>query len=235
VTQASIDPQEIIDSFATTAASGLARARFEYDTGWSEVRDSFPRWVRFIASPIRPIWRWANKDSDPGRFVYGGVIDVASQRCAMEMTHGPQFVVVGNRKWFGRPGDPLEEKEALPADTVQPLWLLGLLKGVVSASLDAEMELRGAQCRVFSVRADLAQASAATQGGLAPCSAARFEDLRRLPLKVAVDNEGRVRQVEGSSTFGETGNSRYLVELYDFGVPQAPDWPAISVPEVAPG
>ena len=124
---------------------------------------------------------------------------------------------------MGEPGEQLKDPE--PVDTsCQPLWLLGLLKGAVSAALRDQVEVRGASCRAYQVAADLGRASAATPGGLASCQARRFEDLLSLSLTVCVDDEGRIRRVAGSDTFGETGNTSYVVELYDFGTVAQIDW-----------
>jgi hypothetical protein len=136
------------------------------------------------------------------------------------------MVVIGRHAWYGQPGQALEEKNSFPADTTNPLWLLSLLKGVVDATPVEPVIVRGEECRAFAATADLTQASAVTPEGLPVCEVQRVEDLSALPLKVALDEQGRIRRVEGAPTYGSTGNSNYKVELYDFGVAEI-DWSRI--------
>jgi hypothetical protein len=225
-----VDAQQIVAAYDATAAAGLARARFEVDTGWSaaewgKLGGALPGWIRALGRPLVWFARWRAReaDFDPSRHVEEGVVDLAGRRSAMRVPQGWIEVTAGGQSWTGEPGERLEDP--VPADTTcQPLWLLGLLKGTVSAALRDRVEVRGASCSAYEVAADLGRASAATPGGLAPCQARRFEDLLCLPLTVCVDDEGRIRRVAGSDKFGETGNTGYVVELYGFGsVPQI-DW-----------
>jgi hypothetical protein len=212
-----------------TAASGLARARFEFNTGWdpaqwASIADRLPAWMRIIGRAVKPIVKRKVGHVDMSRGVEEGIVDLAGRRSAMCPTHRPLIMVIGSRAWYGRPGQRLEEKESFAADTTNPLWLLALLRGVVEATPAESVVVRGERCRSFAAIADLARASAATPGGLPVCEVPRFEDLSALPLTIALDDEGRVRRVAGAPTFGSIGNSDYVVELFDFGRVEPIDW-----------
>jgi hypothetical protein len=185
------------------------------------------RGAKLLLRATKRFRRGPTRDFDPSRLIEEGVLDLAEQRCAMAWTDGPTHVVVGDRLWIGPPGNVftpgkvLHAESSFPAGDRHPLWLLGLLNGVVDARPRSSDGVRGVPCRGFDVTADLARASAATPGGLAPsCDVARFEDLLALSLTVWLDDDGRVRQVVWDPTGGERG---YRLELYDFGIPTV-DW-----------
>jgi hypothetical protein len=212
-----------------TAAAGLLRARFEFDTGWgaaqwASIADALPAWMRAAGRAVKPIVRRKVGNVDTSRDVEEGIVDLAGRRSAMCPMHRPRTVVIGSRAWYGQPGQRLDEKDSFAADTTNPLWLLALLRGVVEATPAGSVVVRGERCRSFAATADLARASATTPGGLPVCEVPRFEDLSALPLTIALDDEGRVRRVAGAPTFGSTGNSDYVVELFDFGRVEPIDW-----------
>ena len=233
------ESETILAAYDQTAAAGLARARFEFDTGWEQadwgrVAENLPAWMRAVGRAAKPLARravggadWSEGDAEEG------IVDLAGHRSVMCPRHRPITVVVGARQWYGRPGDVLNDSDSFGADSTQPLWLLSLLKGVVDAVQVDSVRVRDEPCRSFSVTADLLRASAATPGGLPSCEVGRAEDLLRLPLTVALDHAGRVRRVAGDATFGTTGNTAYVVELWDFGAVPQIEWsrvPALEPP-----
>jgi hypothetical protein len=187
--------------------------------------------MRTVGRAVKPIVRRKVGDVDMSRDIEEDIVDLAGHRSAMCPMHRPLIVVIGSRAWYGQPGQLLGEKESFAADTTIPLWLLALLKGVVEVTPAEPVVVRGERCRSFAATADLARASAATPGGLPVCEVPRFEDLAALPLTIALDDEGRVRRVAGAPTFGSTGNSDYVVELFDFGRVAPIDWTRIPTLE----
>jgi hypothetical protein len=169
---------------------------------------------------------------DPSRIGEVGIVDLAGPFSAMRRLHMQTRMIVGDREWWGGPGDKLDANGGERVDDMShPLWLLGLLKGAVSATQIDVVDFDEHRYRGYEVVADLHVASAAIPGGLAPCEVARVEDLAALPITVVVDDAGRVRRVAGGSTFGESGNTRYVVELRNFGEHPPIDWthiPAIT-------
>jgi hypothetical protein len=215
-------------AYDVTAATGLARARFEFSTGsdpaqWAELVESLPRWLRVAGGVVKPVFQRTVGDVDWSRDAEEGVVDLAGYRSAMCPTHRPIVVVIGSRSWYGVPGEPLVESQSFQADATNPLWLLALVKGVVDASPGDPVVVRGVRCQSFVATADLSRASAATSGGLPPCAVSRVEDLAALPLTIALDDDGRLRRVAGGS-FGSTGNRDYVVELFEFGRVAPIDW-----------
>ncbi|MCD6727702.1 MAG: hypothetical protein LT070_10770 [Solirubrobacteraceae bacterium] len=232
------EPETILAAYEQSAAAGLARSRFEFDMGWGEVdwggvAERLPAWIRVAGHVAKPLMRRVVGEIDASDDPEEGIVDLAGHRSAMCPRHRPIAVVVGSRQWYGRPGDVLEERDSFAADSTQPLWLLSLLKGTVRAVPVDAVRVRGVPCRAFSVTADLLRASAATAGGLPSCEVLRAEDLLRLPLEVAIDDAGRIRRVAGDATFGTTGNTAYVVELWDFGAVPQIEWsrvPALEPP-----
>jgi hypothetical protein len=222
--------ESIVEAYKRTAAAGPARARFAFDTGWSEagaadLGKALPGWIRLIGKPIGALFRHATREMDMSRQVTEGVVDLANHRSAMGGEYTPPQVIIGDRMWSGRTGKYLEPADARPADTtVQPLWLLALLNGVTGARPRSDVDVGGADCREYQVTADLGRASAAIAYALATPQVADVQELSALPLTVAIDDNGVVRRVAGSDTFGETGNNSYVVELYDHGSAPAIDW-----------
>jgi hypothetical protein len=220
---------EFAAAYDLTAMEGLARARFEFDTGWdsekwASIADRLPALLRTVGHAVKRVFERKVGNFDVSHDVEEGIIDLDRRRSAMRPLRSPTVVTIGNRAWYGRPGERLEEKESFPADSANPLWLLALLKGVVEATPAQPVVVRGERCRSFSAIADLGRASAATPGGLPVCEVERFEDLSALALTIALDEQRRVRRVIGAPTFGSTGNNNYVVELFEFGQAMPIDW-----------
>jgi hypothetical protein len=94
-----------------------------------------------------------------------------------------------------------------------PWWLLAALRGTTKAELEEAEAVGGTQSERFSIRVDLARASAASSSGVYAPSAERFEDLRQLPFTVWHDGD-RIHRVR----YVERRGSTLTLELWDFGV-----------------
>jgi hypothetical protein len=240
VEQEVTDPQQFALAYERTAKAGPARARWTMKTDWGEFKwpsaEGFPTWMRLTwraAKPLvhaaKPVLKRATRDIDLEHLVKEGVVDLANQRSATAWKDGPTYVVADGREWIGPPGNVMsphrvleEWKEWFPAGDRQPLWLLGLLQGVIDVRSADPEHVRGVECRAFDVAADLSRASAATAGGLAPsCDVTRFEDLLALEITVCLDDEDRIRLVAWRPP---DGKSAYSVEFYDFGAVPTIGW-----------
>jgi hypothetical protein len=216
-----------------TVASGAARALFSFDTGldpatWQSIEPHLPAVIRSMIGAAKPPVREAVPGFDPSRMTEQGIVDLANRRSVIRRFNGGIQVTEGDRQWHGRPGDRLADiQPEQVSGTLHPLWLLSLLKGTVTAVQVDSLESADGDGTVFELTADLRRASSATPGGLAPCEVARVEDLSALPLTLVLDEQDRILRVAGASTFGETGNSSYVVELWDHGGLGPIDWSRI--------
>jgi hypothetical protein len=231
------DLDVVLTAYDVAAGAGVATARFWFDTGltaetWESIEAHMPAWMRTAVGTAANHVRESMPDFDPSRIEEIGIVDLAGPSSAMRRLHMQTRVIVGDREWWGAPGDELDANESERVDDMShPLWLLGLLKGAVSATQIDPVDFDEHRYRGYEVLADLRVASAAAPGGLAPCEVARVEDLAALPITVVVDDAGRVCRVAGGSTFGESGNTHYVVELRNFGERAPIDWthiPAIT-------
>jgi hypothetical protein len=233
------DLDVVLTAYDAAAGAGAATARFWFDTGWTpetweSIEGHMPTWMRTAVGIAAKRVRETMPDFDPSRIDEIGLVDLTGPSSAMRRPHMQTRVIVGDREWSGRPGDKLDANGGERVDHMShPLWLLGLLKGSVSATTIDPVDFDGHRYRAYEVIADLHLASAAIPGGLASCEVGRVEDLAALPITVVVDDAGRVRRVAGGPTFGEQGNTRYVVELRNFGEHGVIDWthvPAITAP-----
>jgi hypothetical protein len=231
------DLDVVLAAYGAAAGAGAATARFWFDTGltpetWESIEGHTPAWIRTTVGIAAKRVREAMPDFDPSRVDEVGFVDLAGPSSAMRRLGMQTRVIVGDREWWGGPGDALDANVGERVDDMShPLWLLGLLEGAVSASRIDPVDFDEHRWRAFEVMADLHRASAAIPGGLAPCEVARVEDLAALTITVVVDDAGRVCRVAGGSTFGESGNTNYVVELRNFGECDPVDWthiPAIT-------
>jgi hypothetical protein len=227
------DLDRVLAAEERTAASGAARVRFSFDTGldpatWQSVEPYLPAVIRSMVDAAKPRVREAVPSFDLSRMTEHGIVDLASRRSVMRRFNGAIRVTEGDRQWHGRPGDRLADVQSEQVGgTLHPLWLLSLLKGAVTALRVDSLEGADGNGSVFELTADLRRAAAATLGGLAPCEVARVEDLSALPLTLVLDEQDRIRRIAGASIFGETGNSSYVVELWDHGRLGHIDWTRI--------
>lgn len=151
--------QMILAAYERTVAAGLARGRFEFDSGWGDadwgsVSERLPAWMRVVGRVTRPLTRrvvgTAPEADDPEE----GIVDLAGHRSAMCPRYRPITMVIGSQQWYARPGEVLKQSDSFAADSTQPLWLLALVKRAVHATEDGSVRIRGEPCRVFSITAD---------------------------------------------------------------------------------
>ncbi len=157
-----------------------------------------------------------------------GVIDFAAHRCM----YGPYKVskereeavlVVQDRLWRGAPGTAVDRLSADATSTLQPLWLVDLVRGVVDATEQAREVLGGHTCRLFAAHADLNRAAEALSYQVAiPQGVGQLDDLKRIPVEVWVDDDRNIRRIR--HTTGGPGTSTTTLDLSDFGTQLPADW-----------
>jgi hypothetical protein len=161
-----------------------------------------------------------------------GVLDLAARRYMLDYGSYARLYAEG-RRWDGRSGRALATLPAAEHELPTPLWLLDVLAGLNAADDAGTEAVRGAACRRVAATADVSRASAATPGGVAVPTRARFEDLLALPVEVWLD-DAHIRRVR----FRFEDRTETL-ELWDFGLPLDDlDWsrlPTFRSPENAAG
>lgn len=151
-------------------------------------------------------------------------------------------LVVGDRKWKGPFPTAVEAEGSDPASTLQPLWLLDLVRGVVSAREQTPQIVAGRTCRHFSVLADLNRAAEAVSYPMAiPTGMVRLDDLTRIAAQVWVDDDGKIRHMRHTEYFRQAEDagvplSTVTVDLIEFGVELPAVWARLpSVRNSGPG
>jgi hypothetical protein len=178
---------------------------------WWAVTRLFNRWSQQMAAQRQP-----------------GVVDFAGHRCM----YGPYkasrnreeaVLVVGDRKWSGAPGTPVDQLAAEDAGWMQPLWLIDLLGGIAEDRGQAREVLGGARCTRFAAHVNLFRASEVLSYDLAlPTGVKRLGDLEKVPVELWIDDAGYIRRIQHSS--GEGGEWSVTLDLSSFGIEEASDW-----------
>ncbi len=133
-------------------------------------------------------------------------------------------LVVGDRTWKEPFPTAVGEKGGEPASTLQPLWLLDIVRGVVSAGEQTPQIIDGRTCRRFSALADLNRAAEAVSYPMAiPMGMVRLDDLTRIGVEVWVDDGGDIRRIRHTEYFRQAEDagvpiSTITVDLIEFGV-----------------
>ena len=208
-----------------TVAAGLARVehRLEHHLRLPQRRTPArgqPAGVkrRFLGAIGRRLWRRVNRHGRFSTMSTRGVFDPAGERYQV---HAGEYAVlrVGDRQWAGLARTPVAQCEPEAPHGLDPLWLFGLVAGVIEA-WDAGAELvNGTRCHRYSLLVDLSQASARAPHGRAAPARPRFEALLALPVDVWLDDK-HVRRVR----YAEEHHSETL-ELWDLGLaPDEVDW-----------
>jgi len=162
-----------------------------------------------------------------------GFIDFETQRCRFgDPSHATTTLVVGDRTWTGPFGTAVEAASADHASTLQPLWLVDLVRGVVTAREQPSEILQGRTCRRFSAHADLNRAAEAVRYQLAiPTGTARLDELKRIPVELWVDDEGRIRRIRHAHSSGATPSvppsTTTTVDLIEFDIELPADWSSL--------
>lgn len=169
---------------------------------------------RLAKRAVKAGWKLSTHDFSLAHLAAEGFIEPAATRYMVDFGSYAELSA-GGQLFGGRSGRALNTLEAWGdrSHRPDPWWMLAVLRGAAKADLEAREAVSGTQCERYSVRADLARASAASPRGLYAPAAERFEDLRELPLTVWHDGDRihRVRYADGAC-------STVTLELWDFGV-----------------
>jgi len=205
----------------TRRPSGLPVRRLMARLGGALVRVS-------IVGAMRLVMHWLRKGATQSA---AGVIDFVAQRC-MYADPSSTTLVVGDRMWRGPSGTAVSAVAADPASTLQPLWLIDLVRGVVAAREQTPEVLDGRSCRRFSAHADLTRVAEAVPYELAiPSSTGRLGELKQIPVDVWVDDDGCIRRIRHVATIGVTPSlptNTTTVDLIEFGIEPPADWSRLS-------
>lgn len=173
---------------------------------------------------------WRKNAAQPA----AGVIDFEARRVVYaDPSHATATLVVGDRTWHGPFGTAVDAVTATAASTMQPLWLIDLVRGVVAADEQPPQVLDGRTCRRFSAHADLNRVAEAVPYELAiPTSTGRLGELKRIGPEVWVDDDGCVRRIRhvAASAIGDQSVpiSTTTVDLIEFGIEPPADWSRLS-------
>lgn len=87
--------------------------------------------VAVLAGAMRLVERWWRKSAAQPA---AGVIDFEAQRCMYaDPSRSTATLVVGDRTWRGPFGTAVDAVSADYASTMQPLWVIDLVRGIVAA------------------------------------------------------------------------------------------------------
>ncbi|MBA2794091.1 MAG: hypothetical protein H0U32_08915 [Thermoleophilaceae bacterium] len=226
-----------------TVSGGIARIELSHEFSFKldAPRASRPgglpsrrliRWLRgellvvVLRGVMRLFERWWRRSAD---HPVVGFVDFETQRCMCGDPSLPTAtLVVGDRTWKGPFGTTVPAASADDASTLQPLWLIDLARGVVEAREQTAQVLHGRACRRFSAHADLNRAAEMVPYQLAiPTGTGRLDQLRRIPVEVWVDDEGRIRRIRhahASDGRASVPLSTTTVDLLEFEVELPADW-----------
>jgi hypothetical protein len=206
----------------TLAATGV---RVEFRQDWTFSPVEWPKKRRRQGGLLRPVgklarlalrfaWRRATRDLNLGHMNGKGILEPSTGRFMIDFGSFAQ-IHTDDKTFGGRSGRCLETLDPFPTpgNTADMLWVLRLLRGVTHATEDGTQELHGTSCTRMTAEADLAKASATTDGGLRSPSVGRFEQLRALPVTVWIDGD-HIRRVE----FQDPGSQHLALELWDYGL-----------------
>jgi hypothetical protein len=243
----SANSEQLLDAIQRSVGSGTARIDYRFQVSLAEdlFSSKSPSTARKRGSALgrvlrrvgaaagRGLWwafrhvfnRWSEQVAAQR---YPGFVDFAGHRCM----YGPYkasrnreeaVLVVGDRKWSGVPGTPVDRLDAAEAGAMQPLWLIDLLGGIADGRSQAREVLGGASCTRFAAHANLFRAGEALSYDVAlPSGVKRLGDLERVPVKLWIDDERYLRRIQHSS--GEGGEWVVTLDLSTFGIDQPSDW-----------
>jgi hypothetical protein len=185
-----------------------------------------PAW-RLLPGPLAPLARRAGRRLRRSfRIpVAEGVIDLTRGVAALDYGRHAILIEAGWERG-GRSG-AAPVGPATPAGPSHPIWLLDLLRGAVEAESMGTDRVRGATLDRLAARCDLRRASLAARHPMPAPEVARVEDLERLPVDVWLDGAGLVRRVRHERVEGGLATLTFTLDLLDFGVPVAREWPTL--------
>jgi hypothetical protein len=220
--------KQIRDGVSLSAAEGTARMRFFPSRGGDV---SFERLlaervpaaaiVAFAAAKKAVKWGLSVLPAAPTAVEYTGVIDFAQERSIYNCGTFWKLFAPG-RDYVGKPG-AWEADEHDGITCYEPFWLLELLNATVTAADDGTELIRREKCRHYRGTANFGLTSARSKRTLAIPLGLDDLNLEALEIEVWLDTAGRIRR----AAFNRSGTLT-LLDLYDFGQPDAIDLPNAS-------
>jgi hypothetical protein len=199
------------DRVDATLAAQSARIQFRMETNFGTRKDLPARLFRFAVDSV--LKRVApGMEISIGGMLGEGFIEPLAGRYQIYWG-GRATVFTDGRHFFGRPGEPIDGRQA-PVSDDEDDWLLEPLedlRGAASARFSGEDAVRGTPCRVITAETGSHE------------------------FTVWVDDV-HIRRVSektiGTSRIGGTGRVELTRELWDFGVPTgALDWSSLPRPQ----
>ena len=223
---ASETPESVLRALDRTLSTGGARVTIEFAQQFPPLPDLAPRRRGGLLRPLIHAGSMAGKrafTAGLGKLVKDlkgeGYIDFRRHRCALD--YGSYALIVADdRMWSGRSGRPVATLPDETATSIEPMWLLDLVRGVTGVEAEGEELVRGRKRQHLRTHADMGRAAAVAPAGLpVPIGAARYEDLLRLPLELWLDEDGYIRRLrQGDET------ATLTLELLELGAEGPADW-----------
>lgn len=202
------------DRIDATLAVPNARIQVRSETNLGTRRDLPARLVRFISALVSK--RIApGVGTSTGGLLGEGFVEPPTGRYQIYWGGGYATVVTGDRQFFGRSGEPVEEHPTADSDAWKvPLEPLEYMRGAVacgaaSARFSGEDIVRGTPCRVI----------AAATGSREFTVWADDVSIRRISDRTA-----------WPGLWGKT-KGEVTLELWDLGAAEAPDWSRFPGPQ----
>jgi hypothetical protein len=218
---------EIVACADRTLAERSARIEHRFDWNISRSKPlASPGPVGRLARLIgKAVWERVSDGAQFGHGAAEGFLEPAAGRYMID--YGSYAETCADSVTFGgRSGRSLQTLRPSSRHEGDVLWLLRLLPGTTEARLEGTETLRGASCREYTVRVEVARAAAAAGGtGLPVPSGVEPRRPPVLALTVWIDGQHirRVRfenrapkDLEG--TPGGSAAKVLTLELWDFGV-----------------
>jgi len=187
-------------------------------------------WRLLWSAIMRLMGRWLRKQ---GVNYATGVIDFRAHRCRYRhLSDSREVFVSGDSRSEVAPGGARASSGDGFASALEPVWLFDLIRGVVDAREQSEAEtLDGHTCRRFAAYADLNRVAEAVSYQVAvPSGVDRLDDLKRIPVKVWLDDEGYIRRIRHRLGNVKASTGTLTLNLSEFGIELPSDWSSPSPP-----
>lgn len=221
--------EQIIACVERTLTAPSARIRFSREIGFGAAGLHRRRRQGGLLRPVGKVakqavkagWKRSTHGFSFNHMTAEGFIEPSASRYAIDFGSYAELSSDG-QLFRGRSGRALHTLEVWPErpSMPEPWWMLAALRGTANAVPEGPEAVAGMQCERYSIRVDLARASAASPSGLYAPAAERFEDLHALPFTVWHDDDHICRV-----SYAEVPGAALTLELWDFGVStEGLDW-----------
>ena len=181
---ASETPESVLRALDRTLSTGGARVTIEFAQQFPPLPDLAPRRRGGLLRPLIHAGSMAGKrafTAGLGKLVKDlkgeGYIDFRRHRCALD--YGSYALIVADdRMWSGRSGRPVATLPDETATSIEPMWLLDLVRGVTGVEAEGEELVRGGSANICGPRR---YGSSGRGRSCGPPRANRSGSLRRSP------------------------------------------------------